>query len=62
MMTSQERVFKVNEVIWTTKSRVIHVRISLPEQYQMIMYQWLELNLTLEIYQDGKKRKSGDHK
>ena len=37
MMVSQDRVFKINKVIWTTKSRVIHVRISIPKQYQMIL-------------------------
>ena len=36
-MVSQDRVFKINKVIWTTKSRVIHVRISIPKQYQMIL-------------------------
>ena len=42
-MTSQERVPKTNKVTWTTKSRVIHTQISIPKQYQMIM--WLGLNL-----------------
>ena len=37
MMVSQDRVFKINKVILTTKSRVIHVRISIPKQYQMIL-------------------------
>ena len=37
MMTSQERVTKINKVTWTTKSRVIHTQISIPKQYQMIM-------------------------
>ena len=53
MTTSQERLFKFNKVIYlaiipkvslikfhqnrTTKSRVIHVRISIPKQYQMMM-------------------------
>ena len=37
MMTSQERVFNINKVIWTTKSRFINVRISIPKQYQMMM-------------------------
>ena len=37
MMASQESVFKINKVIWTTKSKVIHVRISIPKQYQIMM-------------------------
>ena len=52
MMTSQERYLKIiiiiiiiiiitkiinNKFIWSTKSRVIHVRVSIPKQYQMIM-------------------------
>ena len=36
-MASQESVFKINKVIWTTKSKVIHVRISIPKQYQIMM-------------------------
>ena len=36
-MTSQERVLKINKVIWTTKSRVIHAQISVLKQYQMMM-------------------------
>ena len=32
MMMSQQR-----NVIWTTKSRVIHVQISVPKQYQMMI-------------------------
>ena len=36
-MTSQERVLKIDKVIWTTKSRVIHAQISVPKQYQMMM-------------------------
>ena len=53
MMVPYERIFKIGKVIflaiipkisvtkfhqnWTTKSRVIHVRISVPKQYQMMM-------------------------
>ena len=37
MMTSQEKMFKINKVIWTAKSRVIHARISIPKHYRMIM-------------------------
>ena len=37
MMTSQERCLKNNKVIWTSNSRIIQVRISIPKQYQMIM-------------------------
>ena len=37
MMASQETKFKINNVIWTTKSKVIYVRISVPKQYQMII-------------------------
>ena len=37
MMTSQEREFKFNKVIRTTMPRLIHVRISIPKQYQMMM-------------------------
>ena len=36
-MTWQERVLKINKVIWTTKLRVIHTQISIPKQYQMTM-------------------------
>ena len=51
-MASRERVFKINKVIfsyhtrvllkkfhqnWTTKSRMIHVRISMQKQYHMMM-------------------------
>ena len=36
-MTWQERVLKINKVIWTTKLRVIHTQISIPKQYQMMM-------------------------
>ena len=36
-MKSQKRVVKINKVIWKNKSRVIHVRISIPKQYQMMM-------------------------
>ena len=36
-MTSQERVLKINKVIWTTKSRVGHVQISIPKQCHMMM-------------------------
>ena len=32
MMTSKERVFKTNKVIWMTRSRVIHVRILIPKE------------------------------
>ena len=31
------KVFRINKVIWTTKSRVIHVRISIPKQDQIIL-------------------------
>ena len=31
------RVLKINKVILTTKSRVIHIKISVPKQYQMII-------------------------
>ena len=31
------KVFKIIKAIWATKSRVIHVRISIPKQYQMIL-------------------------
>ena len=37
MMPSQERVFKINKIIWTTKSRVIDHGISIPKQHRMIM-------------------------
>ena len=37
MTMSQEREFKINKVIWTTKSKVIYVRVSIPWQYQMMM-------------------------
>ena len=36
-MASQERVLKINKVIWTTKSRVIHAQILIPKQYRMMM-------------------------
>ena len=36
-MNSQERVPKIDKVILTTKSRVIHAQISIPKQYQMMM-------------------------
>ena len=36
-MASQERVLKINKVISTTKSRVIHAQISIPKQYKMMM-------------------------
>ena len=32
MMTSKERVFKINKAIWMTKSRVIQIRILIPKQ------------------------------
>ena len=37
MTTPQERVFKINKIIWTTKSRAIDVRISIAKQYQIVM-------------------------
>ena len=36
-MTSQERVLKINKVIWKAKSKVIHAQISIPKQYQVMM-------------------------
>ena len=30
-------MFKINKVIWTTKLKVIHVRISIPKLYQMMI-------------------------
>ena len=33
-MTSQESVYKINKVIWMTKSRINHARISVAKQYQ----------------------------
>ena len=32
MMTSKERIFKINKAIWMTKSRVIQIRILIPKQ------------------------------
>ena len=37
MMGSQERVLKINKVICTTKSRIIHSQISVSKQYKMMM-------------------------
>ena len=45
MTISQERVFKINKVIWTTMLRAIHVRISIPKQYQIMMSSVIGLNL-----------------
>ena len=33
----KRKMFKINKVIWTTKSRVIHVLISISKQYQIII-------------------------
>ena len=35
-MVSQESVLKINKIIWTTKSRIIHAQISVPKKYQMM--------------------------
>ena len=37
MMTSKEMLFKIDNVILTTKSRVNHVQISIQNKYQMMM-------------------------
>ena len=44
-MTSQEKMFKINKVIWTAKSRVFYARISIPKHYRIIMSSMASIKL-----------------
>ena len=49
-MASQERVLKINKVIWTTKSRVIHAQILIPKQYRMMMSSFAMIKFIKTIF------------
>ena len=69
-MTSQEMVFKINKVIWATKLRVLHVRISIPKQYQIMMpsaarVKFIKTKVTFRYHTKGVSNQvssNSDHK
>ena len=48
----KRKMFKINKVIWATKSRVIHVLISISKQYQIIISSlaWVKLIKTKVVF------------